>query len=131
MHYVFNYTYQEFPRIMFAFYRSGDHVSLSFATFIRLIGIGVTLLCIDLSGYSQVYPSVNENRPRTWADLSRFAWLQSNIGTGECGATYSDFRYRYDNYWITDPQLYLAGYDSSVWTWNWWSQDAATPDFGG
>ena len=70
---------------------------------------------------SQSFPDIHFNRPRIWADSSRFSCLQSNIFSGECGATYTDFKYRYDNYWITDPQLYLAGSDSSLWTWNWTS----------
>lgn len=68
---------------------------------------------------AQSYPDIHPNRPRIWADSSRFCWLQNNIQSGDCGATYSDFKYRYDNYWVTDPQLYLAGNDSTLWTWNW------------
>jgi len=82
------------------------------------------LLFSHLSSFSQ-YPAIHENRPRIWADSTRFTWLQNNLGTLECGSTYSDFRYRYDHYWITDPQLYLVGNDSALWTWDWSSQYAA------
>src|SRR5664280_2135934 len=68
---------------------------------------------------AQSYPEIHLNRPRIWADSSRFNWLQNNITSGDCGSTYSDFKYRYDHYWITDPQLYLAGNDSTLWTWDW------------
>jgi hypothetical protein len=77
------------------------------------------LFIISIFCRAQSYPAIHLNRPRIWADSTRFSWLQNNINSGDCGATYSDFIYRYDNYWITDPQLYLTGSDSTVWTWNW------------
>jgi hypothetical protein len=77
------------------------------------------LLFISILCQPQSYPAIHLNRPRIWADSARFSWLQNNISTGDCGTTYTDFKYRYDNYWITDPQLYLAGSDSTLWTWNW------------
>ncbi|MEI6884462.1 MAG: T9SS type A sorting domain-containing protein [Bacteroidota bacterium] len=82
------------------------------------------LILLPFASFSQ-YPSIHESRPRIWADSSRFAWIHNNMGSGECGSTYTDFRYRYDNYWITDPQLYLVGNDSTLWTWDWSSQYAA------
>jgi len=82
------------------------------------------LLLLPITVFSQ-YPSIHSNRPRIWADSLRFAWIRNNMASGECGSAYTDFRFRYDNYWITDPQLYLAGNDSTVWTWDWSSQYAA------
>ena len=86
-----------------------------FFTFL-LVGINVFVQV-----QSQSFPDIHLYRPRIWADYARFSWLQSNINSGDCGITYSDFKYRYDNYWITDPQLYLVGNDSTLWTWNWTS----------
>jgi hypothetical protein len=87
----------------------------------NILIIFFTLFLFVDSGTSQAqsFPLIHLNRPRIWADSVRFTWLQSNINSGDCGATYTDFKYRYDNYWITDPQLYLAGNDSTLWAWNW------------
>ena len=83
---------------------------------------------LAICSYSQTIPSIHQNRPRIWADSTRFNWLQNNHSSGDCGATYTDFKYRYDNYWITDPQLFLNGSDSTLWTWDWnstYSRDEA------
>ena len=54
------------------------------------------------------------------ADTARIAWMQANRTLpGEFGDTYDLFEYRYNNWWINDPQLYLLGSDSTLWTWNW------------
>ncbi len=75
-----------------------------------------------LHGRAQVYPAIHNNRPRIYADSARFAWLQNNIPLGgDCQTTYNEFNYRYNNWWINDPQLYLTGSDSTLWTWNWGS----------
>jgi len=74
---------------------------------------------IPILGQAQSFPAIHQTRPRIWADSVRFSWLHANITSGDCGATYTDFKYRYDNYWITDPQLYLNGNDSTFWTWDW------------
>ncbi len=56
------------------------------------------------------------------ADSARIAWMQaSHLLPGEFGDTYSEFLYRYENWWINDPQLYLLGSDSTQWTWDWTS----------
>ncbi len=70
-----------------------------------------------------VYPAINNGRPRIYADSSRIAWLQNNIAIpGDCQSTYNGFLYAYNNWWINDPQLYLLGSDSTLWTWDWSSQ---------
>lgn len=72
------------------------------------------------------YPTIHNNRPRIWIDSTRFTELQFLITLpGEAQNTYNDVKYAYDNWWITDPQLYLAGSDSTLWTWDWSSQYAA------
>ena len=76
--------------------------------------------------FSEGYPVIHNSRPRIWADQSRFDYISANVSTGECGTTYSDFLYRYNNYWINDPELYLLGSDSTLWTLNWnslWAQN--------
>lgn len=71
---------------------------------------------------AQTYPIVHPNRPRIYADSARIAWLQSSITLpGDCKDTYDEFEFRYNNWWINDPQLYLLGNDSTLWTWNWGS----------
>ena len=72
------------------------------------------------------YPTINNSRPRIWIDSARFAELQSLITIpGEAQDTYNEVEYAYDNWWITDPQLYLVGSDSTMWTWDWSSPYAA------
>lgn len=72
------------------------------------------------------YPTVNEGRPRVWVDSNRFTLLQDIITIpGEAKDTYDEVLYAYDNWWITDPQLYLVGSDSTLWTWDWSSPYAA------
>jgi hypothetical protein len=75
---------------------------------------------------SVVYPTIHNNRPRIYADSARISWLQNNIALpGDCQNTYNDFLYAYNNWWINDPQLYLLGSDSTLWTWDWSSQWAS------
>ncbi len=72
------------------------------------------------------YPTVSTMRPRVWVGSSRFDTLQYMITIpGEAQDTYNEVLYAYENWWITDPQLYLVGSDSSVWTWDWSSPYAA------
>ena len=72
------------------------------------------------------YPTVNNSRPRVWIDSSRFVSLQNQIIVpGEAQDTYNEVLYAYENWWITDPQLYIAGSDSTLWTWDWSSPYAA------
>lgn len=69
------------------------------------------------------YPNIHSNRPRIYADSARFAWMQSNLAVaGDFQTSYNEFEYRYNNWWINDPQLYLLGSDSTQWTWDWGSQ---------
>jgi len=66
------------------------------------------------------YPTVNANHPRIWIDSERFSNLQNQISVpGEAQDTYNDILYAYNNWWINDPQLYLDGSDSTLWTWDW------------
>jgi hypothetical protein len=78
---------------------------------------------------AQIYPVIHTNRPRIYADSSRLAWLKYNITIpGDCQNTYNSLVNSYNSNWITDPQLYLAGADSTLWTWDWssgWSGDEA------
>lgn len=73
------------------------------------------------------YPLVNSARPRIYADSLRIAWLKNNIIiAGDCKNTYDILLSAYNSNWITDPQLYLVGSDSTLWTWDWssgWSGD--------
>jgi len=75
---------------------------------------------------SAQYPIVNENRPRIWVGAERFTELQGLIAeAGEAQDTYEEVLYAYNNWWITDPELYMVGSDSTLWTWNWSSPYAA------
>lgn len=66
------------------------------------------------------YPTVNTHRPRIWIDSARFAELHDLIAVpGEAQDTYNEVEYAYNNWWINDPQLYLLGSDSTLWTWDW------------
>ena len=83
------------------------------------------LLTSLISIFAQ-YPIINTSRPRIWVDSERFDLLQNLITVpGEAQDTYNDVQYAYNNWWITDPQLYLAGSDSTLWTWDWSSPYAA------
>lgn len=83
------------------------------------------LITILISAFAQ-YPTVNTGRPRIWVDESRFTNLQALITVpGDAQDTYNEVLYAYENYWITDPQLYMVGSDSTLWTWDWSSPYAA------
>lgn len=71
---------------------------------------------------AQIYPTIHFNRPRIYIDSTRFAFLQNNLATGNCGSTYSSFNNAIYSNWYNDPQLYLLGSDSTLWTWNFESQ---------
>ena len=94
----------------------------------RLIFLQIFLLSSVLPVLAQ-YPSIHRTRPRIYADSSRFAWLQQHIAVpGDCRTTWNDFLYAYENWWINDPELYLLGSDSTLWTWTWsshWSKSEA------
>ncbi|NUQ26159.1 MAG: T9SS type A sorting domain-containing protein [Saprospiraceae bacterium] len=69
------------------------------------------------------YPAININRPRIYADSARLTWLQQNITLpGDCQNTFNATLYAYNNWWVNDPQLYVLGTDSTLWTWDWNSQ---------
>ncbi len=75
---------------------------------------------------SAQYPDINDSRPRVWVDSARFSELEYLITVpGEAQDTYDEFIYAYDNWWITDPELYLEGSDSTQWTWTWSSPYAS------
>ncbi len=79
------------------------------------------LFCSSLFGIkaaAQTYPDIHSSRPRIYIDSARFAWLSSNLSSGDCGTTYTQFINAVNNNWYNDPQLYLLGTDSSVWTWD-------------
>ena len=81
------------------------------------------ILLTSITSLFAQYPTINNTRPRIYVDSTRFAWLQNNVTIpGDCKDTYNDVIYAYDNWWITDPQLYLLGSDSTLWTWDWSSQ---------
>lgn len=81
------------------------------------------IIFILITGVTTVfaqYPTVNANHPRIWIDSTRFSILQDQIAVpGEAQDTYNDILYAYNNWWINDPQLYLEGSDSTLWTWDW------------
>jgi len=81
-----------------------------------------------LSGFAQ-YPAINPDRPRIYADMERINWCHDNYNSpGNFQNDYNDFIYAYSNNWINDPELYLSGSDSSLWTWDWgsqWAKDEA------
>ncbi|MEI7801510.1 MAG: heparinase II/III family protein [Bacteroidota bacterium] len=83
------------------------------------------ILFISNISISQPYPSIHSSRPRIYIDSSRFAWLQTNISSGDCQATYNSFHNAVYSNWYNDPQLYLLGTDSTLWTWDFSSQWAA------
>ncbi len=75
---------------------------------------------------AQVYPSIHYNRPRIYIDSSRWAFLHNNMSTGDCGVTYNAVNNNVFSYWYNDPQLYMLGSDSTLWTWDFtdhWAQD--------
>lgn len=73
---------------------------------------------------SESYSQVNANRPRVELGKERFDWLRANISGGDSGDTYNTFKNNYDNNWITDSDHYLAGSNSSQWSYNWNNGDA-------
>ncbi len=83
----------------------------------------LTIIFILITGGISVfaqYPTVNSDRPRIWIDSARFTTLQNQTSVpGEAQDTYNDILYAYNNWWITDPELYLDGSDPSLWTWDW------------
>lgn len=83
-----------------------------------------------VSSSAAQYPEIHSSRPRVYADSARLAWLKENVTqAGECQDTYNSFLFAYNNWWINDPQLYLLGSDSTLWTWNWSSQWAGSEAF--
>ncbi len=84
----------------------------------RQVLLAISLLGVLLA--TAQAPPIHTHRPRMLADTARIAWMQANRTLpGEFGDTYDLFEYRYNNWWINDPQLYLLGSDSTMWTWNW------------
>lgn len=78
----------------------------------------ISLILWFYTGNAQTYPPIHNSRPRIYIDSVRFAYLQNNIATGDCGATYNNFKTTVFNNWYNDPQLYLLGSDSTLWTWD-------------
>ena len=87
------------------------------------------LFLLTLQFATAQYPIINNNRPRIYSDANRIAWLQNNILIpGDCQTTFNNIVTAYNGWWINDPQLYLVGNDSLLWTWNWnsqWADDQA------
>ncbi len=84
------------------------------------------LFLLPLFCYSQNYPDIHYSRPRIYIDSTRFSFLQNNLSTGDCGSTYTSFINAVNSNWYNDPQLYLLGNDSTLWTWDFnsqWAQD--------
>ncbi len=67
---------------------------------------------------AQTYPVIHQSRPRIYIDSSRFDWLSANISAGDCQTTYNSFHNAVYGNWYNDPQLYLLGTDSTLWTWD-------------
>jgi len=74
--------------------------------------------------FTQAFTQVNEKRPRLELGKERFDWLKSNISSGDSGDTYNTFKNSYNNNWITESDHYLAGSNSSQWTYNWNNGDS-------
>ena len=86
----------------------------------------ITLLLWFYSTHAQTYPLIHNTRPRIYIDSARFAFIKNNIGTGDCGTTFNNFKTAVFNNWYNDPQLYMLGSDSTLWTWDFtsrWAQD--------
>jgi hypothetical protein len=88
-----------------------------------------TLFLLMENALALAQPAINPARPRVYADSARLADLQLCISApGECQTTWNSFMTAYDGWWINDPELYLLGTDSTLWTWNWgsqWAKDEA------
>jgi len=83
------------------------------------------IILMSMASLFAQYPTIHNTRPRIWVESTRFTELQALISVpGEAKQTYDDVLYAYENGWITDPQLYLVGSDSTLWTWDWSSQYA-------
>ena len=63
------------------------------------------------------YPSINSARPRIYADANRISWMRENYNIpGDFKTDYDNFITRYNDNWISDPELYMLGNDQSIWT---------------
>ncbi len=80
------------------------------------------LLFFSMLADAQIYPTIHAKRPRIYIDSTRFAYLQNNMSGGDCGTTYNNFNNAVFGNWYNDPQLYLLGTDSTLWTWDFNSQ---------
>ena len=83
------------------------------------------VLCL-YTAKAQTYPSIHPSRPRIYIDSARFSFIRNNMTSGDCGTTYTNFKNAVFNNWYNDPQLYLLGTDSTLWTWDFsskWAQD--------
>lgn len=86
----------------------------------------IFFILTSLTSVFAQYPAVNASRPRIWIDSARFALLKNQIAIpGEARDIYYEVLYAYENWWITDPELYMIGSDSTLWTWDWSSPYAA------
>ncbi len=86
----------------------------------------LAFLIIGAFAQAQIYPSIHYSRPRIYIDSARFAYLHNNMSTGNCGTTFTSFNNAVFSNWYNDPQLYLLGTDSTLWTWDFtsnWAQD--------
>jgi hypothetical protein len=78
----------------------------------------IFFILTSLTSVFAQYPAVNTSRPRIWLDSARFALLKNQIAIpGEARDIYYEVLYAYENWWITDPELYMIGSDSTLWTW--------------
>ena len=84
----------------------------------RLIKLLFVILSITNITYSQNYPTIHTRRPRIYIDSTRFDYLHNNMSMGDCGNAYNAFNSAAFNNWYNDPQLYLLGSDSTLWTWD-------------
>jgi hypothetical protein len=89
------------------------------------IRIVFAILFLSSIANGQNYPTIHSYRPRICIDSSRFSFLHNNMSIGDCGITYNDFNNAVFSNWYNDPQLYLLGTDSTLWTWEFnskWAQ---------
>jgi len=76
----------------------------------------ILLTCASAFSQTGVYPNVNQNHPRLWISQSRFNYLDSNKAMPPVNSFFNTFNYNYNNWWITVPEFYLTGNDSTQWT---------------
>lgn len=79
---------------------------------IFLIFVLITVNCFS----QNIYPPISNPHPRLNIPPARFQWIGNNLTQVNVASIYNQFRYNYDNYWITTPGFILTGNDSTQWS---------------